>query len=138
MRVRTKRTLRSWITLAAACSPVVISLASSLASNSAAVAAPPSLPPLHFSPFGAEQQLIPGTETPTFLQPRPIQTMNPLFVLPTQPFGELGQNVAIPGSFPSHRQPLPPSAKAAGERRQPLMPQPGFTKGPKHRRPLGW
>lgn len=137
MQVRTKRTPRSWIAIAAAvCLSAAIGFVSSV--TSATAAAPPSLPPLHFSPFGAEQQLIPGTETPTFLQPRPIQTMNPLFVLPTQPFGDLNKSSAIPGSFPSHRQPLPPSAKAAGERRQPLMPQPGFTKGPQHRRPLGW
>lgn len=103
------------------------------------VAAPPSLPPLHFSPFGAEQKLIPDQSTPAFLQPRPLTTMNPMFTLSTQPFGDLGDNVFIPGSFQPHRQPLPAGARgAAAEKRPTLMPSPGFTKGPRHRMPLGW
>ncbi|MCE9605614.1 MAG: hypothetical protein K8U03_12035 [Planctomycetia bacterium] len=116
----------------------------------ASAEAPPSLPPLPFEPFGFQQQLLPGAGNPSFQQPRPIGSMNSLFSLPAEPFGELGHNLSgSPTQSVPHRQPIPTGSTlggagkkvagaAAGGRGPISVPDPGYTKVPFHRRPLGW
>jgi hypothetical protein len=115
------------------------------ATMSAAWGAPPSLPPLMFQPYGFQQQLLPGQPEASFITPKPMAPMMPLFNMPASPFGELGHNLTgSPTQSVPHRQPISPdplpggSSRDAAAQRPTLLPAPGYTKGPAHRRPLGW
>jgi len=113
-----------------------------------ASAGPPTLPPLMFQPFGFQQQLLPGQPQASFITPKPMAVMEPLFTLPAQPFGELGHNLTgSPTQSVPHRQPIAPDplpgsggggggAAAGGGPK--FMPAPGYSRTPWHRRPLGW
>src|SRR5688572_10165262 len=80
-----------------------------------ATATPPSLPPVNFHPFGPATPLIPEGSVVPLRPVRPVKTMSPLFMLPTSPFGQLGQNFgALGGAIPpqpqapelAHRRPV--------------------------------
>lgn len=120
-------------------------------------AAPPTLPPTHFHPFGPPTQLIPDGSVVPLRPVKPIAPMSPLFMMPQEPFGRLGQNWGSLGGavnieqkqMPAHRQPIelvpqvPRGDKktAAGATTggssaaaAPTTPH----RGAAYRRPLGW
>lgn len=110
-------------------------------------AAPPAMPPLFVQPYGFQQQLLPGQPEASFITPKPMAPMQPMFNLPISPFGEMGIMLGdSPTQSVPHRQPIAPDPKpgsagggnAATNQRPKLMPAPGYSKGPAHRRPLGW
>ena len=122
-------------------------------------ATPPSLPPTNFHPFGPPTQLIPDGSVVPLGPPKAIATMSPLFMMPQEPFGHLGQNFGALGgtlnieqkqSAP-HRQPIelvPPRGAAAGKNARTAGGAGGAAASnvaphrsstiPMHRRPLGW
>lgn len=120
-------------------------------------AAPPTLPPTNFHPFGPPTQLIPDGSVVPLRPIKPIAPMSPLFMMPQEPFGRLGQNWGSLGGAvnidqkqaPAHRQPIElvpqvprgdRKAAAAGTTGggaatpAPTTPH----RGAAYRRPLGW
>lgn len=141
MRVRRNPMPLREVLFAALTAPALVSATM----TSVAGAAPPAMPPLFVQPYGFQQQLLPGQPEASYITPKPMAPMQPLFNMPTSPFGEMGIMLGdSPTQSVPHRQPIAPdpkpgsAAKAVANPGPKLMPAPGFTKGPAHRRPLGW
>lgn len=139
------------------CAGVVVAVV--WANAGALRATPPSLPPTNFHPFGPPTQLIPDGSVVPLRPPKPIATMTPLFMMPQEPFGHLGQNFGALGGTLNieqkqtapHRQPIelvPPRGGAGGKTARTgggaggaaasnVAPHRSSTI-PMHRRPLGW
>lgn len=120
-------------------------------------AAPPTLPPTNFHPFGPPTQLIPDGSVVPLRPIKPIAPVSPLFMMPQEPFGRLGQNWGSLGGavdieqkqIPAHRQPIELIPQAPrGDKKTTAGATAGGSsggaapatqhRGAAYRRPLGW